>query len=236
MISVCMASFNGAQYIEDQIISILKQLGSSDELIVSDDSSTDDTAKIISLIDDSRVKFVKNMGVSGYTGNFENALKLCAGDMIFLSDQDDIWHDDKIKSVLPLLADNDFVITDANVVDENLDMLAPSYFELRNTKFGFLNSLIRCRYLGCCYAFNRNVLEKSLPFPKAHKMLPHDLWLALVAEFFFKVKYYKRPLIDYRRHDRNVSTGGNLSSNSIFFMAKFRVYAFISILKAVYDR
>jgi glycosyltransferase involved in cell wall biosynthesis len=236
MISVCMASFNGAKYIEDQVASILKQLGSNDELIISDDGSTDGTTEIIRFLDDPRIQLVKNTKIKGYTGNFENALKLATGEIIFLSDQDDIWHDDKVKSILPLLEDNDFVITDASVVNEELDILTPSYFQLRKTKFGFLNSLIRCRYLGCCYAFKRNVLAKSLPFPSDHEMLPHDLWLALVAEFFFRVKYLKTPLIDYRRHDFNVSSGGEVSGNTLGFKIKFRIYALFNIMKALYVR
>jgi len=231
-----MACFNGSQYIEDQINSILKQLSPEDELIISDDGSIDETNAIVESVDDSRIVYVKNHKVKGYTGNFENALSLAKGDVIFLSDQDDIWHDGKVKMCIEALNYRDFIVTDARVVDDKLDVISPSYFQLRNTRFGFLNSLIRCRYLGCCYVFRRNVLVKSLPFPANHKMLPHDLWLALMAEFFFKVKYLSIPLIDYRRHSLNVSDGGGKSKNTLAFKVKFRLYAIFNIIKAMYVR
>ena len=217
-------------------MSILKQLGPEDELIVSDDGSTDETVFIVSAINDPRIICVVNKMQKGYTGNFENALSLAKGDFIFLSDQDDIWHELKVSLTLSALHQFDFVVTDALVVNDKLELIAPSYFKLRNAKFGFASSLIRCRYLGCCYAFNRKVLKKSLPFPENNAMLPHDLWLALVAELFFKVKYLKEPLTYYRRHESNVSSGGKVSGNSLGFKLKFRLYAIYSICKAIYAR
>jgi len=231
-----MAVFNGEQYIEEQIISILDQIFPGDELIISDDGSTDRTQSIVESIDDDRIIYTLNKKVNGYTGNFENALTLARGDTIFLSDQDDVWHDGKVKLCLEALKESDFVVSDAKVVDEKLQVIAPSYFILRATKFGFINSLMRCRYLGCCYAFNRCVLHRALPFPCNHKMLPHDLWLVLIAEFFFKVKYLPVQLINYRRHGLNVSSGGEISVNSLSFKIKFRLYALFNILKVICAR
>ncbi len=236
MISVCMATYNGEKYIKQQLLSILDQLGPDDELIISDDGSTDQTISVVKSLSDLRIRFVRNKHIKGYTGNFENALSFVKGDVVFLTDQDDVWRDDKVSKTLTALESSDFVVSDAQVVNQNLELVSKSYFQLRKTKFGFTNSLIRCRYLGCCYAFNRKVLEKSLPFPRAHNMLPHDLWLALIAEFFFKVTYLKEPLIYYRRHEINASNGGGNSTNSLVFKLKFRMYAFLNILKAIYGR
>jgi glycosyltransferase involved in cell wall biosynthesis len=236
LISVCIAVYNGSQYIEEQVYSILFQLSNTDELIISDDGSNDGTDFIINAIQDERIFYVKNTGVKGYTGNFENALNFAKGDHVFLSDQDDVWHSNKVALMLKSLESHDLVISDARVVNEELKLIHHSYFKLRSTKFSFINSLIRCRYLGCCYAFNRQVLNKAMPFPNNHKLLPHDLWLALISEFFFKVDYLKVPLIDYRRHSENASTGGDKSENSILFKIKFRLYASLNILKVIYER
>ena len=97
MVSVCMATYNGGKYIKEQIDSILGQLSNNDELIISDDNSTDDTVDIINRISDSRVRLFFNKQ-KGYTNNFENALKQVRGDIIFLSDQDDIWMDNKVNT------------------------------------------------------------------------------------------------------------------------------------------
>lgn len=89
MISVCMATYNGTKYIQEQINSILSQFGENDELVISDDGSKDDTCSIISSYQDSLIKLLFNKGKHGFIGNFENALSQCKGDYIFLSDQDD---------------------------------------------------------------------------------------------------------------------------------------------------
>lgn len=229
-----MAVFNGEQYIATQIESILSQISENDELIISDDGSSDATLDVVNSIDDARIHVVINKGKHGYTGNFENALKFSRGDVIFLSDQDDIWCDNKVSSCLAVLKDSDFVITDAAVIDSDNNILSSSYFKLRHTRFGFLNSWLRCRYLGCCYAFNRRVLSVALPFPANHKFLPHDLWLALVAEFYFKVKYIKHPYILYRRHLSNVSDGGLNSKNSLSVKFIMRLYSLYKVLAVRY--
>ena len=84
MISVCIATYNGEKYIKEQMISILKQLSEKDEIIISDDSSTDRTIEIIENIKDSRIKILKNRKFSQPSLNFENALKSSKGDIIFL--------------------------------------------------------------------------------------------------------------------------------------------------------
>jgi glycosyltransferase involved in cell wall biosynthesis len=234
MISVCIATFNGSKYLEIQMKSILKQLQQDDEVIISDDGSNDDTLTILRRFDDSRIKIYHNTGSKGYTGNFENALMQAKGDVIFLSDQDDIWFSNKVELFTKSLESSDFVISDARVVDPDLNTLDESYFVSRSASFGFFNSLVRCRYLGCCYAFKRKVLTKALPFPKRHKLLPHDLWLALVAECYFSVTYLKVPLVYYRRHSNNVSDGGEHSSNNLLTKLKIRVYSLLNVAKVLF--
>jgi glycosyltransferase involved in cell wall biosynthesis len=233
MISVCMASFNGAEYIKEQVDSILSQLSENDELIISDDGSTDQTLNIIQTYTDKRIKLLINENTPGYSGNFENALRSSIGDIIFLTDQDDVWLPNKVEFFLSELENCDFVVSDAVIVNSTLEVINDSYFKFRRTSTGFINNLVRCGYLGCCYAFRRKVVLKSLPFPTNHKLMPHDLWLALVAEAYFNSKLLNIPLIKYRRHEHNVSTGGGASTNSFFVKVKIRLYALIQLIKVM---
>ena len=97
MLSVCLATYNGSKYIKGQIESILPQLSPEDELIVSDDASTDETSNTVLSINDNRIRLVTNESVHGITGNFENAINLAKGDYVFLSDQDDKWLPNKVE-------------------------------------------------------------------------------------------------------------------------------------------
>ena len=99
-VSVAMAAYNGLPYIREQVTSILKNLTAEDELVISDDGSTDKTPEFLAEIakEDARVRVVQGPG-SGIKKNFENALKHCRGNYIFLADQDDIWADDKVETV-----------------------------------------------------------------------------------------------------------------------------------------
>ena len=187
MISVCMATYNGEKFIELQLKSILSQLSDNDEVIISDDSSTDRTLEIVKQIADERIKIFHHETDHGYTRNFENALKYAKGDYIFLSDQDDEWLPDKVQVTLEALKDADFVVSDCVTEDENGNVLDRSRFKTFNIKKGFLRLMIKTRYLGCCMAFRRNVLEAALPFPENAYYMEHDLWLASVSELYFNV-------------------------------------------------
>ena len=96
MISVCIATYNGERFIREQIDSILRQLSSDDEIIVSDDGSTDDTISIINSIDDKRIRIIEGPRKHSPTHNFECAMKEAKGYYIFLADQDDVWKPNKV--------------------------------------------------------------------------------------------------------------------------------------------
>ena len=228
MISVCMATYNGEKYIKDQLLSILKQIGPNDEIIISDDLSTDKTVEIINCLNDSRIKLFFNTN-RGYTTNFQNAIQQASGDFIFLSDQDDIWVDHKLTIMSELLLHYDFVVSDAKLVNTHLESLGSTYFELRGGGGnGFVNNLKKLQYIGCCMAFRKTILKKVLPFPNNSILCPHDFWIAMISEFYYKTHVIKEPLLLYRRHGENVST--HISSTSLFFKIQFRIYALFKVL------
>jgi len=223
-ISVCIATYNGEKYISEQLSTILPQLSIEDEVIVSDDNSTDRTLEIISGFNDSRISVFLNSKEKGYTSNFENALQHTNGEYIFLSDQDDLWLNDKVSRCILALQDYDLVVSDAIIIDERKDIISDSFFSKRRHYFSFLGNLYKFGYLGCCFAFKNRVLKKALPFPRNRKYCTHDNWIFLIASLHFKTKILTEKLVLYRRHDANVSTGGFVNETSVFFKLKYRVY------------
>ena len=230
MISVCMATYNGEKYIEAQLISILSQIDKNDEVIISDDSSTDKTIEIIKSFNDSRIKIYDNQKFKSPTFNFENALKHATGDYMFLSDQDDIWVENKVEMIINALEENDLVLSDATIIDEHGKQIGDFFYAINGSRKGFVKNIVKNSYLGCSMAFNRKVLDKALPFPKDIPM--HDWWLGLVAEIYGKTYFIKEPLIRYRRHGNNASPTGEKSHYSFSQKIGFR----IPMLKSLFLR
>ena len=204
MVSVCIPTYNGEQYIEAQLHSILPQLEATDEVVISDDHSTDSTIDKILKLNDVRIKVLTNTRKPGLLGNLENALRATKGDIIYLSDQDDLWFPGKVARVNPLMQNFDLVLTDATVIDSDDNILHPSFFKQNYSGRGFLRNWVNNSFMGCCMTFNRKMLEAALPFPERIAM--HDSWIGMVA--ILKGRYYllHEPQIYYRRHSRNTIT------------------------------
>lgn len=230
MISVCIPTYNGAKYIAQQIDSILNQLTSEDEVIVSDDCSTDSTVSILEQYEDSRIKIFRNESNLHYIKNVENALKHASGDFIFLSDQDDVWLDNKVEVTMSALRTSDLVVSDCFVTDSDLNVIHDSYYELRQSrKNKFLALALGSPYLGCCLAFRRNVVSKALPFPD--NISSHDTWLGNVGAFLFKAKFIDDKLIYYRRHGGNASILAGTSTNPYWYRFKKRYQIVKALIK-----
>ena len=112
MISVCIATYNGERFIERQIISILNQLGSEDEIVIADDGSTDNTLAILKRLNDSRLRVVEGAHRHSPIWNFERALEQAKGEYIFLADQDDVWMPEKVAVTMNYLQKYDCVVSD----------------------------------------------------------------------------------------------------------------------------
>ncbi len=219
-VSVCMATFNGEKYIGPQIETILSQLRKNDELVISDNGSTDNTIEIIKSFNDSRIRLFNFEKIKSPIFNFENALKHAKGDYIFLADQDDIWYENKVKRVLEYLKNYDLVICDAHIINQNGSILEKSLFEMLNSEKGLLRNLYKNKYVGCTMSFNRKILSKAIPFPKDIPM--HDWWIGLIGELYGRVFFLKEPLMIYRRHENNFSFTLNKSQYSIYKKLTFR--------------
>jgi glycosyltransferase involved in cell wall biosynthesis len=207
-----MAVHNGALFLRQQIDSILTQLGDFDELIISDDASTDSTLDIIKSYQDARIYRLPPKKFGNPSKNFEYALGYCKNDIIFLADQDDVWHPRKIEIMTNELQMNDLVVCNCRLIDGEGKILMESFFDWNNSQSGLVKNLIKNSFIGCCMAFQRKLLDSILPFPP--KILMHDQWIGLIAQRRFKVKFIPQTLVDHRRHEGNYSSTGERSKNS----------------------
>ena len=230
MISVCIATYNGERYIRQQIESIVCQLNVDDEIIVSDDGSTDGTLDIVKGIGDKRIKIIEGPGRKSPILNFECALKASKGDFIFLSDQDDVWKPDKVEIYMKWLKIYHCVVSDAEVTNNRLKPLYPSLYDIMQVRQGRIyNTIWKNGYTGCCMAFRRNVLEASLPFPKNIPM--HDIWIGNVAAYKYNVIFIPDRLIHFRRHENTISCNGKGSKFTIWQQMKFRLNIIKNIIR-----
>jgi glycosyltransferase involved in cell wall biosynthesis len=228
-VSVCMAVYNGERFIEEQMASILPQLSYSDELIISDNWSTDRTQELITQFKDCRIKLIRNVEFTNLISNFENALKNASGDILFLADCDDIWKPTKVEAMKSLLGAYDLVVSDCEIIDAKGEVIADSFFASSHPHRGLIRNVIKNSYIGCCMAFKRRILELALPFPKNIPM--HDVWIASLAELFGETHFCRERLMSYRRHGSNASTTGEKSKYSIPEKIGLRVRLMTSLLQ-----
>lgn len=204
--SIALATYNGSEYIEEQLNSFLSQTILPDELVVSDDNSTDDTLEIV--YECSRkapfsVRIYRNKERLGYVRNFNNAIEKCNGEIIFLSDQDDIWIPNKIEKVL-----NEFeshkdmllIMNDAEIILQNGE----------KTGLTLLNQVRALGYSqekfdsGCCMALRKELIPLILPIPFLE--YKHDTWINKITTIFEVKKVINEILQYYRRHNQNNSS------------------------------
>jgi glycosyltransferase involved in cell wall biosynthesis len=224
-----MATHNGEKFITEQLSSILKQLIETDQVIVSDDSSSDHTVELIESFQDERITILRNNTFFNPILNFENALKHASGEIIFLADQDDIWLPDKVATMVKYLEQADVVLSNCQIVDEYGKVLFPSFFALNGSKLGLINNLFKNSYIGCCMAFKRTLLTQALPFPSDLPM--HDWWIGLIGEVYGKTLFCDQRLVAYRRHNNNASASGEESHYNLFKKLHFRWIMIKNLLK-----
>jgi glycosyltransferase involved in cell wall biosynthesis len=202
-----MATYNGSRFVRRQLETILPQLGPEDELIVSDDASSDGTAEIVRAVCGPRVRLLHGSFRSPVL-NFEHALAAAQGQVIVLADQDDVWCGNKLARVRAQFAghlgERRLVLFDGTVIDEEEHLLHPSIFALKGSRSGFLRNLYDSSYLGCCLAFSRELLQVALPFPR--NILMHDMWIAMLAELCGTVELDATVTIGYRKHAGSTTT------------------------------
>lgn len=239
-VSVCIASFNGEKYIKPQLESILNQLEFNDELIIVDDNSSDNTLNIIKSYSDSRIKFFLNETNLGVNKSFELAILQSNNEIIFLSDQDDIWSKDRVsifKNYFILNSEINLITGNSHFINEH--GISITFNEIEGVRSENSNNNIsnildiflgRTNYYGCTMAFRSRFIEKIYPFPTFIES--HDIHIALTANIW-NMNLHIDDIVLYRRiHSQNNS----LRKRNILKKTRSRLIFIFNIVKILLNK
>ncbi|MCJ7934333.1 MAG: glycosyltransferase [Chryseobacterium sp.] len=216
--SVALCTYNGENYIAEQLESILSQTKSVSEIVICDDGSTDGTLKILSEYTaqfPNLIKVYQNPENLGYIANFEKAMNLCSGDIVFLCDQDDRWYKDKTEAITSVFEKHPNI----NIVSHNIKLFGEAissseeitYWDIESTdpaRFTNTHDIVkRILYQGNIFpgmsmAIRNTFLKAHLPLKKINPVIIHDYELLLLAADKDTVWIEKNILGEYRIHSR----------------------------------
>ena len=218
-VSIAMTTYNGEKYLPEQLNSFLSQEIQPHELIVCDDVSTDKTLKILNNFAKKAnfiVKIYNNKRNIGYSKNFEKAILLCSGDIIFLSDQDDVWLKNKIKEVLNIIKSypkKKIFMHDAFITDHKLKPIGQTRFEkLKNE-----NKSLKDYNTGCLTIIKKEIVKILFPMPESEK---HDVWINKYGYFSDTKMFIYNKLQYWRRHENNTSSTTASKQNNYLYLIK----------------
>ena len=230
-VSICMATFNGEAFLEKQLISIFHQMTVNDELILVDDCSTDNTVDIAeALIKQFTITatIIRNGANKGHVGTFEKAIEMANGQIIVMSDQDDLWPLGRLDAIKHSLTASDIkLIAGKSQLIDKCDRFIRNpeihkIYSLKNygTIFGLVLMFFgRQGYYGCAMAFKKEFKKVLLPFPSF--VYAHDIWIAICANVFGCVGHLDRVVVNRRVHNNNTSLRTNSIAKKILFRLKF---------------
>jgi len=205
LISVVVATYNGARFIGAQLDSIVQQTYPNIEVIVVDDRSTDNTATILHTYATqySNIKVFINEENLGYVKNFEKGMLLATGDFIAPSDQDDIWLPEKLSILMRERGDHLIVYCNSELINDENQKIDKKLSDIKRlvSYDDCLTYAIGNAAAGHAMLFPRSLVANCVPLPT---MIPHDYWLGFVATFTSPLKYIDTPLVLYRQHNANV--------------------------------
>ena len=220
-ISVALCTYNGEKYIKEQIDSILQQTLNVNEIIVCDDQSTDNTVTVLnqySIEHPDLFKIYCNDINLRSVKNFEKAISLCTGDIIFLSDQDDIWVTNKVekyiehfnkKQYIQVIASNGYCIDENSKVTEMYAIWdVPEFLREQNITFNYFELITYISNIatGASMAFRKEILREVLPFPIIENF-HHDEWIAIISANKKAFELLNEKYFYYRKHE-NQQVGG----------------------------
>lgn len=214
-ISVALGTYNGAAYLGAQLDSILQQTRVPDEIVICDDASTDATPALLAGYArrcPERIHAHLYQENVGFVRNFERAIAACSGDLIVLSDQDDVWLPARLEAIqakFDAYPDSAMVVTNASLVDQDLNPLNQTIYTkeksvelLPEATTGQYGRAIQIK--GCTLAFRRRYLPWLLPIPST--LWGHDHWIAALLVALSQVQLIEKPLFLHRRHADNTGS------------------------------
>jgi glycosyltransferase involved in cell wall biosynthesis len=204
LISIALCTYNGEKFLSEQLDSLVQQDYPNLEIIITDDCSSDQTPLILQDFS-SRYPFITvyyNEENLGYIKNFEKALRLCKGEFVALSDQDDIWSLNKISAMVDQIGENMLIYHDSEFIDDSGKSMNKKMSDIINMYSGnnFRPFLLFNCVSGHACLFKQELLNSCLPFPKG---VFHDRWLAFTATNLGSIAYLDLPLVKYRQHENS---------------------------------
>ncbi len=230
MISIAMATYNGEEFLEEQLDSILHQTIQDFEVVVCDDQSKDSTWQILEQYAkrDKRFHIYRNEKNLGFKKNFEKAIGLTQGDYIALCDQDDIWYPRHLEILLNNIGNNMLCIGNCDMIDKNGNVYNTRYYEdSQQYHYQYSDSIRQsCRilfsispFIGCSMMMKKSFIDTALPFPEEVRY--HDVWLSLLG-CFCGMTFTPMKIIQYRMTGKNV-TGLRINQFDKWIMIKLFV-------------
>lgn len=206
-ISIIMATYNGEDYIREQLDSIVGYLKPRDELLISDDGSTDETIQIV----EKYVNKYPNVKLThgpheGTSMNFISAIPKCSGDIVLFCDQDDIWMSEKIETIRSFFESHptiQLVMHNAVFCDGKGSSLEGDIFTRRKARHGVVRNLFYSTYYGCCMGVKRDFLLKYCSSLRCGTQ--YDQYIGLLAEWEHCSGFIKDTLVIHRYHGGNQS-------------------------------
>jgi len=233
-ISVAICTYNGALFIKEQLNSILLQTLPVNEIIICDDGSTDNTINIINelmLLYPNIIQLYKNEYTLGAKKNFEKAILLCKGDYIFLSDQDDIWDEEKVKICINYLENNSELIgvfTNAKLINESgISCYSKNLWEYASFPMAEINKENLYSYIlkfgnivtGANLVIKKEALRLIIPFQFLENVW-HDEWIAICLSSLGRLGILDKCLTYYRMHP-NQQVGISIFNPNNNYLAKY---------------
>ncbi len=204
-ISVALATYNGELFLKVQLDSILQQTLAVNEIVIVDDASSDNTVNIIKEHQRNYpfIKLIQNASNYGPTKSFGIAVNNCLGDLIILSDQDDIWYKNKVSVLVDNIGNAKLIHHDANLIDDSGNKIGESLLRFINYHpiESFFVRLIREGVHGCCLMMKKEVAYAARNIPA--EFIYHDFFYNLVACSLGDIKTINLPLMSYRLHGNN---------------------------------
>jgi glycosyltransferase involved in cell wall biosynthesis len=208
-ISVALCTYNGANFLREQLSSIVAQTRHPDELVVCDDGSADATVAIITEFASKAqfpVHFHSNVHNLGVAANFSKAVGLCSGDLVAFSDQDDVWLPHKLARTEQMIhrSINPASTLYCSRLQYVNASLVPFYFSPIPTSIGFQNAVVENIATGCSVAFGSEIQQRLMQASPSD-MIMHDWWAYLIATAFGHIVYDTTPTVLYRQHGGNIT-------------------------------
>jgi glycosyltransferase involved in cell wall biosynthesis len=253
IISVALCTYNGEKFLEKQLQSILHQSKMIDELLVFDDKSTDSTIQLLTDFQQKApftVLIHQNVENIGSSKNFENCIKACTGEIIFLCDQDDLWEPNKVDKQWNYFLENpqqDAVFSNATMINQlGIPTGVTSFEQIQfveewqhSWKNGGAFDILLRGYVvtGATLAIRSKIIPEIFPVPQLIEELIHDGWISLWLSMENRIGFLNDTLIQYREHAaQQVGLNGKGKFVTIWDrLTRTRVQKLVKIEKKYHD-